>query len=95
MTTEQVQRAAHIVAPPPEELQLLLRLARIGNMRSIQSHAERLATLDPRHRPLATRLCKLAEDFESAAIVELLATLQEAAPPEGADALSRQPAAPI
>ena len=94
---DEAERTTLIVAPPSEELQLLLRLARIGNMRSIQAHAERLATLDPRHRPLAARLCKLAEDFESAAIVELLVTLQGAARPAGGDveALSRQPAAPF
>jgi signal transduction histidine kinase/DNA-binding NarL/FixJ family response regulator len=68
--------ARALVAPPAEQLEVLLRLARIGNMRSIRAHAESLATSDPAYRPLATRLCRLAEDFESTAIVDLLASLQ-------------------
>ncbi|HKX43216.1 MAG TPA: ATP-binding protein [Burkholderiaceae bacterium] len=69
--------AAPIVAPPPEDMRLLLRLAQIGNMRSIRSHADHLATLDARHRPLAARLRTLTDGFESAAIVELLTALQQ------------------
>jgi len=64
-----------LVAPPPAALQALLGLARIGNMRSIRAHAEHLAASDPACRPLAARLCRLTDDFESAAIVELLASL--------------------
>jgi signal transduction histidine kinase/DNA-binding NarL/FixJ family response regulator len=67
---------APLVAPPPAELDTLLRLARIGNMRSMRAHAEHLAVSDPACRPLAARLCRLADDFESAAIVELLASLR-------------------
>jgi len=69
--------AAPLVAPPPDEMEVLLRLARIGNMRSIRDHAEHLAALDVRHRPLAARLTRLTEGFESVAIVELLKGLQE------------------
>ena len=65
-----------LVAPPPDQLETLLRLARVGNMRSIRAHAEHLAASDPACRPLAARLCRLADDFESAAIVELLGSLQ-------------------
>jgi len=70
-------QAAAIVAPPPEDMRLLLRLAQIGNMRSIRTHAEHLAMLDARHRPLAARLRTLTDGFESAAIVELLTALQQ------------------
>ena len=69
--------AAPLVAPPPDEMEVLLRLARIGNMRSIRDRAEHLAALDVRHRPLATRLTRLTEGFESVAIVDLLKGLQE------------------
>jgi CheY-like chemotaxis protein len=68
--------ARPLVAPPAEQLEALLQLARIGNMRSIRAHAESLARSDAAYRPLATRLCRLAEDFETTAIVELLASLQ-------------------
>jgi signal transduction histidine kinase/DNA-binding NarL/FixJ family response regulator len=79
---EDAQAAGPLVVPPPEEMDTLMHLARIGNMRNIRVHAEHLAALDARHRPLAARLRKLAEDFESAAIVELLTALQEGAPYE-------------
>ncbi|NRF67731.1 response regulator [Aquincola sp. S2] len=68
--------AGPLVAPPPQALEALLRLAHIGNMRSIRAHAEQLATADAVYRPLAARLCRLTDDFESAAIVELLTSLQ-------------------
>jgi signal transduction histidine kinase/DNA-binding NarL/FixJ family response regulator len=73
----EIEADAPLVAPPPEEMEVLLRLARIGNMRSIRTHAEQLAAQDPRHRPLAARLCELAEGFQSVAIVKLLKELQE------------------
>jgi len=82
---EEVDASAPLVAPPPDEMEALLRLARIGNMRSIRNHAERMATRDERLRPLATRLSRLAEGFQSVAIVDLLRTLQEGAPSEGAE----------
>jgi signal transduction histidine kinase/DNA-binding NarL/FixJ family response regulator len=85
--------AAPIVAPPAEDMRLLLRLAQIGNMRSIQSHAEHLAKLDARHRPLAARLRTLTDGFESAAIVELLTALQQGEANEDDDSgvVTRQP----
>jgi signal transduction histidine kinase/DNA-binding NarL/FixJ family response regulator len=69
--------AGPLVAPPPQEMETLLRLARIGNMRNLRAHAERLASLDARYRPLAARLIKLIEGFETIAIVKLLKALQE------------------
>jgi hypothetical protein len=54
-------------------------------MSSIRAHAEHLATLDARFRPLATRLCKLAQGFQSVAIVDLLTTLQAGAQGEDAE----------
>ncbi|WP_284615028.1 ATP-binding protein [Aquabacterium humicola] len=68
---------APLVPPPPEELEVLVRLARIGNMRSIRERAEQLGALDKRFQPLAERLCTLAEGYESAAITELLAAMQQ------------------
>ena len=72
-----------LLAPPAEEMQTLLRLAHAGNMRAVKSHADRLAALDGRHAPLAARLHKLADGFESTAIVQLLSGLQEGALDEG------------
>ncbi|HET9644302.1 MAG TPA: ATP-binding protein [Burkholderiaceae bacterium] len=79
-TADDEASQAELVAPPPQELEALLRLARIGNMRSIRNQAENLATLDPRYCPLANRLRQLADGFESAAIVQLLTSFSDAPP---------------
>jgi signal transduction histidine kinase/CheY-like chemotaxis protein len=62
-----------MVPPPPDEVEQLYRLARIGNMRSIRERAEALASRDPRYLPLAERLELLASRFQSRAILELIA----------------------
>jgi CheY-like chemotaxis protein len=74
--------AGPLVAPPQEEMDALLQLARIGNMRKIRTKAEQLAAQEERYKPLAARLCQLADGFESAAILELLESLQRPAPSE-------------
>jgi CheY-like chemotaxis protein len=65
-------RDAELVAPPPEELELLYHLAQVGNMHSIRTQAERLASLGERYGPLARRLRQLADHFQSRAILELV-----------------------
>jgi hypothetical protein len=89
---ESADAAAPLVAPPPDELKELLRLARIGNMRRIRAHVEQLATLDVRLKPLAARVSKLVDGFETVAIVKLLTALQEDSPSEGTE--SRDTSAP-
>jgi PAS domain S-box-containing protein len=69
-------RGAPIVAPPSQEMAALMQAARIGNMRAMRAQAEQLAAQDQRYRPLCDRLCRLADGFESVAIVDLLSSLQ-------------------
>ena len=85
-SAEPTHMEAAMVPPPADQMEALLRLARIGNMRSIQAQAEHLQSLDPRHGPLSSRLIELAQRFESAAIVELLKSLQESSVREGENA---------
>jgi signal transduction histidine kinase/DNA-binding NarL/FixJ family response regulator len=73
---EAAEGPAPLVAPPAADLAHLLQLARLGNMRSIRAHVDALAARDARMRPLAARVHRLADDFESAAIVELLASFE-------------------
>jgi CheY-like chemotaxis protein len=65
-----------IVAPPPEEIEDLYRLARMGNMRAIREHAKTLAA-HGRYASFAERLDVLASRFESRAILELVERYRE------------------
>ena len=63
---------ATLVAPPPEEMRRLYRLAQVGNMREVRQYAEHLAQLDERYRPFADRLQELAKKYQSKAILNLV-----------------------
>jgi PAS domain S-box-containing protein len=67
-----MRREQPLTAPSEEVLNALHQLAKVGHMRSIREHAERLGEQDERCRPFAERLCALADRFESRAIVELI-----------------------
>lgn len=64
--------AGPLVAPPPNEMDTLRRLARIGDMRGIREHAGRIAELGDQYRAFAERLRTLASRYQSRAIVELV-----------------------
>jgi len=64
--------SAPLIPPPPEELQILHRMARVGSMRDIRERAIHLAALDPRYRVFADKLRRLAEAFQSKAILGLV-----------------------
>jgi anti-sigma regulatory factor (Ser/Thr protein kinase) len=55
--------------PPMEEMQVLHRLARRGNMRDILQSAERISGLDPCYEAFSSRLRQLAEGYQSKAIL--------------------------
>jgi signal transduction histidine kinase/DNA-binding NarL/FixJ family response regulator len=69
---EQDIDASALVPPPPEEVEQLYRLARIGNMRSIRQRAEQLAGQDSRYIAFAEQLDLLASRFQSRAVLELI-----------------------
>jgi PAS domain S-box-containing protein len=64
--------AGPVVVPPPQELETLHQLARMGNMRDITLWAERVAELDQRYRPFADQLRAMAKGYQSKAIVTLV-----------------------
>jgi signal transduction histidine kinase/DNA-binding NarL/FixJ family response regulator len=66
------QSPAPLVPLPAEEMEVLLRLAQIGNMRSIRERADHIATLGECYEPFAERLRELADRFQSRAILELV-----------------------
>lgn len=58
-----------LIFPPTEDMQTLYRLAQLGNMRDIMRYAERIADTDPRYGLFATQLRRLAEGYQSKAIL--------------------------
>jgi CheY-like chemotaxis protein len=63
---------AALVAPPQEEIEILYRLAKLGNMRSLRERADHVSALGDEFRPFADRLRELADGFQSRAIVNLI-----------------------
>ena len=70
--TEAPSETGPIVVPPAEEMEVLHRLALLGNMRDIMAQTERLAKLDKRYRPFANQLSSLAQDYQSKAVLRLV-----------------------
>jgi CheY-like chemotaxis protein len=71
-SAQEEQTVGPLVAPPPQQLERLHQLARIGNMREIVQWAERVAELDERYHPFAYQLCLLAKGYQSKAILTLV-----------------------
>jgi CheY-like chemotaxis protein len=69
-----------LVPPPMEELTALHVLALQGNMRAIRLEAERIAGLDPRYHAFAERLRRLAERYQSKALLRLVEQYLDARP---------------
>jgi CheY-like chemotaxis protein len=60
------------VTPPTQEIEALLYLARLGDMRAIVQDAARVIALDERYRPFTDHLCRLAKAYQSKTIVSFL-----------------------
>ena len=61
-----------LVAPPAEELAILIDLAMRGDLRGITQRAAKLEELDQRWVPFANHLRQLAKDFKGKQILEFL-----------------------
>jgi len=59
-------------ALPEEEMEVLRRLALLGNMQDILQRANYLSAHDERYRPFTDRLCMLAKGYQSQAILNLV-----------------------
>jgi len=55
---------AEIVPPPQAELEILVELARFGNMDRLQEQAHYLKTLAPKYEPFACTIEQLAAEYE-------------------------------
>ncbi|HEY9665753.1 MAG TPA: hypothetical protein V6C91_03065, partial [Coleofasciculaceae cyanobacterium] len=67
-----LQLSTALMAPPAEEIALLLDLAMRGNLRGIAQQAAKLETLDEQWVPFATHLRQLAKSFKGKQILEFL-----------------------
>jgi signal transduction histidine kinase/CheY-like chemotaxis protein len=72
VTSSNLQRSNVLMAPPPEELAVLLDLAMRGNLRGIAEQATRLEELDKQWVPFATHIRQLAKSFKGKQILEFL-----------------------
>lgn len=70
--TDTAESADQLVPPPADEMEVLRRLARLGNMDEIQERAAYLMDLDRRYRPFAERLSTLAQNYQSKAIMQFV-----------------------
>jgi len=61
-----------VVMPPVEELKILYRLARLGNMQEILARTAYLTELDQRYGPFASQLRLLAKGYQSKALLSLV-----------------------
>jgi PAS domain S-box-containing protein len=61
-----------LIAPPPEEIAVLLDLAKRGNVRGILEKARRIEQLDAQFVPFASELHQLAKGFQTKQIREFL-----------------------
>ncbi|MGF6970155.1 PAS domain S-box-containing protein [Paraburkholderia sp. WC7.3g] len=61
-----------LIAPPPQEMEALHHLARLGDMRAIVQYATHVTELDERYRPFADHLCRLAKGYRSKAVLNFV-----------------------
>ena len=71
-THDAQQTSPKLIAPPAEELAVLLDLAMRGNLRGIAEQATRLEALNEQWIPFATHLRQLAKGFKGKQILEFL-----------------------
>lgn len=64
--------AAEILLPPPEYLQELHSALQIGHIAKVAEAAQTIKCIDPRFIPFAEQVAALADEFDDAAILELI-----------------------
>ena len=65
------EQLAPLVALPPGDMAALHRLAQLGNMQDILEYAARLERIDACHASFVTQVRRLAQGYESRAVLEL------------------------
>jgi signal transduction histidine kinase len=70
--TRAVQADPDLPVPPRQELDALHNLALRGNMRDVMQYADPLAEADPRYQPFVAQLRRLAQSFQTKALLGLI-----------------------
>jgi signal transduction histidine kinase len=70
--TRAAQAMPMLYAPPRQELDALHALALRGSMRDVMLYAEPLAEADPRYQPFVAQLRRLAQSFQTKALLGLI-----------------------
>ncbi|MGB0387410.1 MAG: sensor histidine kinase [Ardenticatenaceae bacterium] len=71
-STQNGSSSVPLIAPPTEEMEVLLELASLGKMSRIREQADHLCELDQKFTPFANKLRHLARGFEDEKILELV-----------------------
>jgi DNA-binding response OmpR family regulator len=66
-----------LLGPPAAELAVLLELARMGDIRTLQEQIDQLAQQTADYQPLAAELRRLARSFQIDAILRLLRSFSD------------------
>jgi PAS domain S-box-containing protein len=74
-TLDAAPEDAQFEAPPPERLQAIHRLARMGFMSRVRQEATALREADERYAPLSRELSRLADNLRSTELMQLLERL--------------------
>jgi hypothetical protein len=75
--TTEVTELEDLVPPPDGELEVLLDLARRGDMRGIRERADQIEAFGEQYVPFARKLIELAKGFDERQILALIKRLME------------------
>ncbi|NES01484.1 MAG: response regulator [Okeania sp. SIO2F4] len=68
---------SRIVSPPPEELEILLDLARRGSLKKLTKKAEKIQQLEPKYTPFTVPILQWADDFKADKIEDFIINFLE------------------
>jgi len=71
-TKKESNSSSNWVIPSPEEIEILYKLARLGNMKKIRERAIYLQEIDDKYLTFANKLQELARGFQEKAILNLI-----------------------
>ncbi len=71
-TPAKSEKIAPMIPPPNEELEILHKLAKMGNMRRIKEQATQLEALEQKYQPFVSKLLELTKGFKRKQILTFI-----------------------